>query len=103
MANRHKDFNKLLASKFENPEFAQAYIMNLINDEKMNLEEALRETIVSMGLQVFASKTEASIQNISDFVNKRRKFTTGTIDKYLHKAFNLKIKISVEPIDVKVA
>ena len=103
MANRHRDFNKLVAAKFENIDFAQAYIMNLINDEKMNLEEALRETIVSMGLQAFASKAEVSIQHISDFVNKRRRFTTDTIDKYLHKAFNLKIKITVEPTGTKVA
>ena len=103
MANKHKDFNELLASKFENTEFAQFYIMNLINDEKMSLEEALRETIISMGLQEFANRAGVSIQHISDFVNKRRKFTTNTIDKYLHKAFNLKIKITVEPTGTKVA
>lgn len=103
MANKHKDFNKLVVSKFENIEFAQAYIMNLINNEKMNLEEALRETIKSMGLQTFANKAEVSIQYTSDFVNRKKRLTTDAIDKYLHKAFNLKIKVSVEPIDIKVA
>lgn len=103
MANRHKDFNQLIASQFENIEFSQVYIMNLINAENMSLEEALRETIISMGLQAFADKAEISIQYVSDFVKGRRKFTTDTMDKYLHKAFGLKIKISVEFIKDEVA
>ena len=103
MANRHKDFNKLVASKFKNRKFAQAYIMNLINGEGMGLEEAFRTTIISMGLQNFSDKAGVSVQYVSDFVNKRRKFTTKSIDKYLHKVFRLKIKISVESVRSKVA
>ena len=103
MANRHKDFNKLLASKFKNRKFAQAYIMNLIDEEGMGLEEALRTTIISMGLQGFADKAGVSVQYISDFVNKRRKFTIKSIDKYLHKVFRLKIKISLESIYSKAS
>lgn len=103
MANRHKDFNELIASKFENVEFAQLYITNLINEEGMELEDALRETIVSMGLQSFADKADISIQYVSDFVKKRKKFSTEAITKYLKKAFNLKIKISVEAIENDVA
>jgi len=63
----------------------------------------LRETIVSMGLQVFADKAGVSVQYVSDFVNKRRKFTINTIDKYLHKVFQLKIKINVTPVRSAVA
>ena len=103
MANRHKDFDELVASQFEDMEFSQAYIMNLINEEGMGLEDALRETIISMGLQVFADKAGISIQYVSDFVKKRRTFTTDTMDKYLYKAFNLKIKISVESIKSEIA
>ena len=102
MANRHKDFNKLVASKFKNRKFAQAYIMNLINEEGMELEEAFRTTIISMGLKNFSDKAGVSVQYVSDFVNKRRKFTTKSIDKYLHKVFRLKIKISVESVRSKV-
>ena len=103
MANRHKDFNKLLASQFKNRKFAQAYIMHLINEKDIGLEEALRTAIISMGLQSFADKAEVSVQYISDFVNKRRKLTTKSIDKYLHKVFRLKIKISVESAHFEVA
>ncbi len=103
MANRHRDFNELVATQFEDVEFAQAYITNLINEEAMELDEALRETIVSMGLQAFADKADISIQYVSDFVKKRKKFSTESIDKYLQKAFSLKIKVSVESIDTEVA
>ncbi|MCF8057767.1 MAG: hypothetical protein K9K67_00615 [Bacteriovoracaceae bacterium] len=96
MANRHKDFNELVASQFEDLEFSQIYIMNLINKEGLPLDEALKETVKSMGLQNFANKAEISIQYVSDFVNSRKKLSTDTIDKYLQKVFNLKIKISVE-------
>jgi hypothetical protein len=96
MANRHKDFNELVASQFDDVEFSQTYIMNLINEEGLSPDEALRETVKSMGLQVFANKAEISIQYVSDFVSGRKKLSTDTINKYLQKAFNLKIKISVE-------
>ncbi len=103
MANRHKDFNKLVASQFEDAEFAQMYIMNLINNEKRGLEDALRETITAMGLQAFSNKAELSIQNVSDFVSKRKKFSAKLVDKYLQKVFGLKVKISVETVKREVA
>ncbi len=67
--------------------------MNLINKENMKLEEALRLTIISMGLQSFADRADLSIQYVSDFIKKRRRFTTEAIDKYLKKAFSLEIKM----------
>jgi hypothetical protein len=96
MANRHGDFDELVASQFEGLEFSQTYLMLLINEEGLTLEEALRQTIISMGLQAFAGRADLSIQYVSDFVNKRRKFTTDSIDKYLQKAFQLKVKFSVD-------
>ena len=96
MANRHKDFNELVAIQFTDTKFSQAYIINLIDNEGMSLEDALRETIIAMGLQFFAGKANLSIQYVSDFVNKRKKFSIESIDKYLQKVFKLKMKIMVE-------
>ena len=96
MANRHKDFDELLAAQFADIKFAQAYIINLIDSEGMDLEDALRETIIAMGLQEFANKTNLSIQYVSDFVNKRRKLSIETINKYLQSIFGLKMRIIVE-------
>lgn len=96
MANRHKDFNELVAAQFEDLEFAQAYITNLINKEGLTVHEALKETIKSMGLNSFANKADLSIQYVSDFINDRKKLSTDSVTKYLQKAFNLKVKIIVE-------
>lgn len=96
MANRHKDFNELVAQEFTDLGFAQAYITNLINNEDLSLEDALRESIKSMGLQAFAEKAGISISYVSDFVNKRRKWSTDNLMKYVEQVFKLKIKISVE-------
>lgn len=103
MANRHKDFDALLAKKFKNIGFAQAYIMHLIDKEKLSLNEALRETIAAMGLQAFADCTGMSIQYVSDFVHGRKNLTTATIDKYLRKAFRLQVSITVTAVDDDVA
>ncbi len=99
MANRHKDFNELVAKEFEDIGFSQAYITNLINNEGLSLEEALRESIKSMGLQAFAEKAEISISYVSDFVNKRRKWSTDNLMKYIEQVFQLKTKLSIEVPD----
>ena len=103
MANRHKDFDKLVADKFKNKKFAQAYIVNLVNTEGMSLEEALRETIVSMGLLAFANKAGVSIQYVSDFVAKRKKLSTDTIVRYLYKVFYLNVTINLKAANKKLA
>ena len=102
MANRHKNFDKLVAGKFKNKKFAQAYIVNLVNEEGMSLEEALRETIISMGLLAFANKAGVSIQYVSDFVAKRKKLSIDTIIKYLHKVFYLNVTMNLKAIDKKL-
>ncbi len=103
MANRHKDFNELVAQEFEDLEFSQLYITNLINNEGLTLEEALRESIKSMGLQAFAKKAEISISYVSDFVNQRRNWSTDNLLKYIQQVFHLKIKMVVESPKGEVA
>ena len=103
MANRHKNFNELVAQEFEDLGFAQAYIINLINNEGLSLEKALRESIKSMGLQAFAEKAGISISYVSDFVNERRKWSTDNLMKYMEQVFELKVKISLETYNGEVA
>ena len=103
MANRQKDFNELLALQFEDLDFSKAYIMSLINDEGLAPDQALRETIVAMGLQAFSKKSGLRIQYVSDFVNKRKKMTIKTLGKHLKKVFNLRVKLLVEPLGKNAA
>lgn len=51
MANRHKNYDKVLAQKFKNPKYAWLYLMNIIKKEKLPINKALRETIKAMGFK----------------------------------------------------
>ena len=96
MANRNKDYNKILAKKFENIEYARKYLINIVKREKLPIEEALCETIKAMGLKKFSDKSGISIQAVSDFVNKRQKWSLDKISRHIGDVFHLKLKISLE-------
>lgn len=98
MANRHDDFNEMLAKEFEDPAFGQDFIKELVNEEGYEISEALRKTITSMGLKAFSEKAEVSLQRVSDFVAGRRNFNVETIDGYLQKVFGLRLKVSLEEV-----
>ena len=96
MANRHKSYDEVLAQKFENPKYAQSYLIHIIKKEKLSLDEALRETIKAMGLKSFSDKSGLSIQAVSDFVSKRQKWSMDKISNHIKEVFNLKVKLSLE-------
>ena len=96
MANRHKSYDRVLTQKFENPKYAQVYLINIIKKEKMPLDEALRKTIKAMGLKSFSDKSGLSIQAVSDFVAERQKWSMDKISNHIKDVFNLKVKLSLE-------
>ncbi len=96
MANRNKDYNKILAKKFENIEYARGYLMNIVKKEKLPIDKALCETIKAMGLKRFSDKSGLSIQAVSDFVNERQRWSLDKISCHIEDVFNLKLKISLE-------
>lgn len=99
MANRHKSYDELIVKKFENPEFAQGYLLNIVDNEGLSIDEALRETIKAMSLQAFSNKSGLSIQAVSDFVSKRQKWSIDKLINQIDKVFNLKVKLSLEIFD----
>ncbi len=96
MANRNKSYDEVLASKFENLKFAQGYLLNIVKNEGLSIDEALCETIKAMGLQNFADKSDLSIQGVSDFVAKRQKWSTDKLSKLINEVFKLKVKLILE-------
>ena len=96
MANRHKSYDKVLAQKFKNSKYARLYLINIIEKEKLLLDEALRETIKAMGLKSFSDKSGLSIQAVSDFVAKRQKWSMDKISNLMKKVFKLKTRLSLE-------
>ena len=103
MANRNKSYDEVLAGKFENLEYAQGYLLDIVENEGLSVDEALRETIKAMGLQNFADKSELSIQGVSDFVAKRHKWSSDKLSKTIGKVFKLKVKLTIEPPKTEVA
>ena len=104
MANRNKSYDEVLAKKFENLEYAKKYLLNIIDKEKLSVDDALCETIKAMGLQSFAEKSGLAIQAVSDFVNQRQKWSTDKITKHIEEVFRLKVKLSLEdPTSSEVA
>ena len=96
MANRNKSYDEILAKKFENLEYAQLYILNIIENEHASISEALIETIKAMGLKAFANRSKLSIQAVSDFVAQRQRWSTDKLAKHIEDAFRLKMKLSLE-------
>ncbi|MFN8369780.1 MAG: hypothetical protein U0T83_04040 [Bacteriovoracaceae bacterium] len=96
MANRNKSYDEVLAKKFDNLEYAQGYLLNIMKSEKASINKALIETIKAMGLQNFANKSGLSIQSVSDFVQKRQKWSTDKLAKHIKKVFRLNVIISLE-------
>ena len=104
MANRHKNYDDVMVKKFENPQYAQEYLLNIVESEELSIDEALRETIKAMSLQAFSERSGLSIQAVSDFVAKRQKWSTDKLVKQIGNVFNLKVKLSLEtPDSSKVA
>ena len=96
MANRNKSYDKVLAKKFKKREYAQGYLINILDKEKLSVEEALRETIKAMGIKSFSDKSNLSIQAISDFVSQRQKWSTDKLSRHIKDVFKLKVKLSLE-------
>ena len=96
MANRNSSYDEIISEKFNSLEYAQGYLLHIVEEENLPLEQALRETIKAMGLQKFSSASDLSIQAVSDFVSKRKRWSTDKLAKHIEVVFKLKVKLSLE-------
>lgn len=66
---RNSNYDELLATKLNSEEFAQEYLLSLVEDpdEPMTIEEALRFAIPKMGVSEFCLKSGIRKQNVNDF------------------------------------
>ena len=95
MANRNKSYDEVLSRKFDNLEYAQEYLLNVVESESCSLADAVRETIKAMGLQKFSNKSGLSIQAVSDFISQRQKWSTDKLIKYIEQVFKLKVNLTL--------
>ena len=101
MANRNKSYDDVLSEKFKDLKYAQTYLSHIINEENLTIQESLAETIKAMGLKNFVNKSKLSIQDVSDFVAKRKKWSLEKSSKYIYKVFKLEVKMITIPISVR--
>ena len=94
MTKRSESFDKYVAEKMQDPEYAKATLLVSIEEFNESVEEALKYSIQRMGVKEFATKANIPIQDISAFIESRMKIETEILDHYL-AVFNLKSKMTV--------
>ena len=93
---RNSSFDQDLSAKLQDPEFAQGYILTLIEGEEgLPLEEALRQTIERMGVTEFCERSKMRKQNVNELVKGKRRPKPESLDAFL-KPFRLRTKVIVE-------
>ena len=93
---RSNSYDEKLSKKLKNPNFAQEYLLGLIEgDEGLSIEDALRLAIQRMGITDFANMIGLPKSNIAEFLNGKRNLKRETLDRYL-LPFNLKTELVVK-------
>lgn len=96
---RSNSYDEKISKMMQDSEFAQEYLLALVNDEDepMEVEDALRFTIGRMGVTEFARLVGESKSNIGNFLNGKRTLKEETLNKYL-APFRLKVKKILEEV-----
>jgi len=96
---RNNAYDDDLAKEMQDSEFAQQYLLNLVDDvdEPMTVEEALRMAIPRMGVAEFSSKTNKSKSDVDKFLRGERNLKPETLNEYL-VPFNLRVKVTLEKV-----
>ncbi len=93
---RGDDYSEELSKKLRSVKFARAYFSALTEaPSEMSVEDALRHAITRMGIKEFSQSAGVPTSNIHEFLKKKRKLKTETLDIYL-KPFGLRTRIILE-------
>ena len=97
--SQSNSYDEKLSQKLKNPQFAQAYLLALVDDvdEPMSMEHALRHAILKMGTTDFAELVEDDKANVDKFLKGKRVLKEDTLDRYLHP-FALRAKKALEKV-----
>ena len=96
---RSDSYDKKLSQKLRDLEFAQEYILSLVEDkdESMSVESALHFVIQRMGTTDFANLVGEDKGNVDKFLKGKRVLKEDTLNRYL-EPFGLRIKKTLEKV-----
>ena len=96
---RSDSYDKKLSQKLRDLEFAQEYILSLVEDkdESMSVESALHFVIQRMGTTDFANLVDEDKGNVDKFLKGKRVLKEDTLNRYL-EPFGLRIKKTLEKV-----
>lgn len=82
MSGRSRSYNKMIAQKMCDPNYASGKVLHYL-ESGHSISEALRLSIISMGIKEFAHKSSIPLQNVSEFVRAERNFGYRRLSKSL--------------------
>ena len=82
MSRRSRDWNERLAKDLRDPEFAQAFVMGLI-DEGFDLKQALAKVIRAYGVKEFAAHVRMPASNLSRVIREDYNPTLNLLERLL--------------------
>lgn len=95
MPKRTKSFDEMFAKKLQDVDYARDYLIHLVEEEEMSVEQALATLAENMGQKEFAQLIGTTKQRVNEFVKGRQKPTLPLLNRYL-EAFDLELDIGLK-------
>ena len=93
---RSSSFDEDLAKTLRTRRAVQGYLLGLTEGEDgLELEDALRNTIMRMGIKEFCLMTKIPMPNVMEFLKGKRHPKPETLEKYL-RPFGLRVRLLLE-------
>ena len=92
MSRRSESYDADIAKEMQDPEFARGMVLHALGSGD-SVEDALKYAIQRMGVKEFAEQSGLSIQNVSAFINGKRRFGFRNLSRCL-AVFGLKFVVA---------
>ncbi len=95
MPKRTESYDKMMAEKLQDADYARDYLIHLVEEEEQSVEEALVILAQKMGEKEFAELIGTSKQKVNDFIKGRRKPSLSMLNKLL-EPLSLELNIGLQ-------
>ena len=83
MPRRTESYDKMMAEKFKDVDYAHEYLIFLVEKEKLSVEDALIHLAKRMGEKEFAALVKTTKQKVNDFIKGRQTSTINLLNQFL--------------------